>query len=246
MADKIDKKTREWCEAKIYQVFDILDPTKENSNHYKKIFSKMSNNQFYDFISLDFPYILHVKPFDIEPTTDRAAKACQALGIPFLDKVNLPYLYTNKDGVPVSSKECLVGPLHLKKVQQFITKKNSMSTDIQQRDMKTGLLTGYDKNGKTSDREMESLAANGLYHTMKEFGTYRADSMNAKNLLYNIINTKGEVSQSEINVDVDDSLSRKLMDTYMIGSLLKSNMITEDYYTMYTIREKKRKTLTRA
>lgn len=246
MADKIDKKTREWCEAKIYQVFDILDPTKENSNHYKKVFSKMNNNQFYDFCALNFPYIFHSKPFEIEPDTAKAAKACDALGIPFLDKLATAYIYVNKDGVPVCTKECLVGPLNHKKVQQFITKKNSMSTDINQRDMKTGLLTGYDKNGKTSDREMESLAANGLYHTMKEFGTYRADSMNAKNLMYNIINTKGEVSQSEVEVDTDDSLSRKLMDTYMIGSLLKSNMITDDYYTAYTVKEKNRKTLTRA
>lgn len=245
MADKIDKKTREWCQAKIIEVLDIMDPTKTNSEHYKKKFAKMNNNQFYDFISLDFPYRFHTKPFEIEPNVSQSEKALKALGVPLFEKVNLPYLYRNKDGVPVSSKECMVGYLHLKKVQQFITKKNAMSTDITIRDMKTGLLTGHDKNGKTSDREMESLAAMSLYHTMEEFSRSRADAMNAKNAMYNLINTKGEVSLKEVPIDPDDSLSKNLMDAYMIGSHLKSNLITDDYYTAYTIKERKRKTLTR-
>lgn len=245
MADKIDKKTREWCEAKIYEVFDTLDPTKTNSDYYKKVFSKMSNNQFYDYISKDFPYIFHMKPFEIEPDIDKCKKALDKLGVPLFEELELPYLYTNKDGIPVSSKPCLVGPLHLKKVQQIITKKNSMSTDIQERDMKTGLLTGHDKNGKTSDREMEALAAMELYNTMKEFGTIRADAMKAKNKAYNIINNKGDLSLSEVDIDIDDSLSRKYMDTYLIGCLLKSNMISSDYYTYYTLQEKKRKTIQR-
>lgn len=245
MADKIDKKTREWCEAKIIEVLDIMDPTRSNSEHYKKMFASMNNNQFYDFIALDFPYRFHSKPFEIEPDVAKSEKALKALGAPLFEKVNLPYLYRNKDGVPVQSKECIVGYLHLKKVQQFITKKNSMSTDITIRDMKTGLLTGHDKNGKTSDREMESLAAMSLYNTMEEFGRSRADSMNAKSSMYNIINTKGEVSLSEVPVEQDDSLSKNLMDAYMIGSHLKSNLISDDYYTAYTVKEKKRKTLTR-
>ena len=51
MADKIDKKTREWCEAKIYEVMDIMDPTKSNSDHYKQKFAKMNNNEFLKFIA---------------------------------------------------------------------------------------------------------------------------------------------------------------------------------------------------
>ena len=224
---------------------DIMDPTKTNSEHYKKKFSKMNNNQFYDFISLDFPYRFHSKPFEIEPNVAQSEKALKALGVPLFEKVNLPYLYVNSEGVPVSSKECIVGYLHIKKVQQFITKKNSMSTDITSRDMKTGLETGHDKNGQTTDREMESLAALSLYNTMTEFSRPRADAMSAKNNMYNIINTKGEVSLSEVPIEQDDSLSKNLMDAYLIGSHLKSNMISDDYYTAYTVKEKKRKTIER-
>ena len=80
---------------------------------------------------------------------------------------------------------------------------------------------------------------------MTEFSRPRADAMSAKNNMYNIINTKGEVSLSEVPIEQDDSLSKNLMDTYLIGSHLKSNMISDDYYTAYTVKEKKRKTIER-
>ena len=107
--------------------------------------------------------------------------------------------------------------------------------------MKTGLLTGVDKNGKTSDREMESLAVAGLDATINEFSKYRADSMNAKNELYNLININGTVTQKEVPVDIDDSLSKNLLNTYLIGSGFNSNLINQGYYLPYTIKNKQKK-----
>ena len=199
----------------------------------------MSNDEFMKFCKLRFPFKFHVKPFDIQPTMNECKNALDILKVPLLEKVSLPYLYINKDGKAVSSQECLVGYIHLKKVKQFITKKNSMSTDIAQRDMKTGLLTGKDKNGKTSDREMESLAVMGLEKSIDEFSRSRADSMKSKNVMYNTINTVGQVSLEDVPVDKDDSLSKNLLNAYLIGSHLKSNLILQDYYLMYTLKNKK-------
>lgn len=241
---QLTSKKRQEIEALIYRVFDALDSTKTNSEHYKNIFAKMNNEQFLKFCKLQFPYKFHVKPFDIQPTMDDCKKALDILDVPLLEKVNLPYLYENKDGKAVKSEECLVGYVHLKKVKQFITKKNSMSTDISQRDMKTGLLTGKDKNGKTSDREMESLAVMGLDKSIDEFSRPKADAMKSKNIMYNTINTIGQVSMEDIPVDPDDSLSKNLLNAYLIGSHLKSNLILQDYYLMYTLKNKD-KTLVR-
>lgn len=237
---KIDGKTRSKIEALIYKTFDALDKTRTNSEHYKKIFAKMNNDQFYQFIALRFPYRFHTKPFEIEPDMDDISNACDVLKIPLLEKVHLPYLYQNKDGKSVTTKECLVIYIPIKKVKQFITKKNAMSVDISQRDMKTGLLTGHDKNGKTSDREMESLVVMGLERTMEEYARPKADAMKAKNIMYNIINNKGQVSLEEIPIDIDDSLAKNLLNTYLIGSLLNSNLINQDYYLQYTLRNKKK------
>lgn len=236
----ITKKQRQEIESLIYSVFDTLDNTKTNSEHYKKLFAKMDDKGFEKFISLRFPYRFHVTPFKIEPTMDDVKKACDKLGVPLFEKLNLPYLYENENGEPVTSMECLVGYVHLKKVQQFITKKNSMSIDISQRDMKTGLLTGFDKNGKTTDREMESLAALGLEDTMREFAKPKADSMKSKNAMYNTINTTGMVSLEDLPDEIDDSLAKNLLNTYLLGAHINSNLINQEYYLPYTLKNKQK------
>ena len=239
---KLTKKQRQDIEALILEVFYTIDKSNTNTDHYKKLFAKMTDDQFYKFISAKFPYRFHEKPFVTEPSMHECRVALEKIGRePLYCKVNLPYLYTNKDGVPVNTRETLVVWIPLKKVKQFLTKKNSMSIDISTRDMKTGLLTGVDKNGKTSDRDMESLAVAGLDATINEFSKYRADSMNAKNELYNLININGTVTQKEVPVDIDDSLSKNLLNTYLIGSGFNSNLINQGYYLPYTIKNKQKK-----
>lgn len=232
---------RKKAEALVYETMDALDPSGTNSAHYKEMFSKMSDEQFKKYLKKDFPFKFYHRPFEIEPTMSDINNAAKVVGVPLMEKVSLPYLYENKDGKAVQSQECLVGYIHLKKMKQFITKKNAMSTDIAERDMKTGLLVHGDKNGITSDREMESLAVMGLDATMSELDRPRADSMNSKSEMYNTINTLGKVSMNDIKIDKDDSLAKNLMNTYLIGSLLLSNIVSEDYYLPKTLKDKKKK-----
>lgn len=232
---------RQKAEELIYKVMDKLDPTNSNSNYYKELFASMSDKQFETYMKRDFPFRFHMRPFEIEPSMTQINDACKVLNVPLLEKVSLPYLYTDKNGKAVNSKECLVGYVPLKKMKQFITKKNAMSADISGRDMKTGLLISFDKNGITSDREMEALAVMGLDETIKELSRPRADAMNAKSVMYSTINTLGDVSLSDIPIDEDDSLGKNLMNVYMVGSLVNSNLINQDYYLPYTIKGKQKK-----
>ena len=62
--------------------------------------------------------------------------------------------------------------------------------------------------------------------------------MRSKNMMYNTINTIGQVSLEDIPIDPDDSLSKNLLNAYLIGSHLKSNLILQDYYLMYTLKSK--------
>lgn len=240
MSKDMTNKLRADCEKLIYQVFDAIDPSKTNSEHYKQVFSKMSNEQFKKYISQKFPYRLHVRPFEIEPKMADAKKALDILGVPLLEKITEPFVYTDDKGRPVSTKEALVGPIHLKKVQQFVTKKNSYSVNIGQRDMKSGLLISHDKNGKESDRELEALSIMGLTNTMKEFTTIRADYMDAKSEAYNTINTIGSVSLEDLDIHGTDSLAKNMMNAYLIGAGLYSDMLNTDYYLPYTLTNKKK------
>lgn len=232
---------RKKAEELIYKIMDILDKTGANTNYYKELFGPMSDKQFTEYMKKDFPFRFHTRPFEIEPSMIDINEACKELGVPLLEKVYMPFLYTNEDDKAVNSKECLVGYVPLKKMKQFITKKNAMSTDITERDMKSGLLVSFDKNGKTSDREMEALAVMSLDNTMLELSRPRADSMDAKSRMYSTINTLGMVSMKDIPIDIDDSLSKNLMNTYLIGSLLNSNLVNQDYYLPYTLKQRQKK-----
>ena len=175
------KKARKEVENLIYKIMDILDPTNANSSWYKKKFASMSDNQFYEYFKQDFPLKFQMKLFDIEPKMYQIEKAAKTLNVPLMEKVYLPFIYTSNDGKPVKSNyEALVVYAPLKKMKQFLAKKNSMSINTDERNMKSGRLINKDKNGNTSDREMECLAVMGLSNTMRELATYRADTVKAK------------------------------------------------------------------
>lgn len=233
---------REKAEELIYQVMDALDPTGTNSSYYKEKFAEMSDAQFTKFISNDLALKFQVRPFEIDPKMEDIEKAAKIIGVPLLEKIALPYLYKDSKGNPVKSKECLVIYQHIKKMKQFITKKNAMSTDISKRDMKTGLLISDDKNGKTSDREFESLAVLGLDKTMDELSRPRADAMNSKSVMYNTLNVLGQVDLKDLPNDIDDVLSKNLLDAYFLGSQLKTNLISDDYHLPITLKDRKRVT----
>lgn len=136
---------RQKAEELIYKVMDTLDKEGYNSSYYKTLFAKMSDTQFMEFCKRNLPFRFHTKPFVIEPKMYDIEDALKILGVPLLEKVALPYLYVDKNGNPVWSKECMVIYIHVKKMKQFITKKNSTPTGIDNRDMKSGLLVSFDK-----------------------------------------------------------------------------------------------------
>lgn len=235
-------KKREEVELLVYRVMDALDPTGTNSTHYKEKFSNMTDAQFIKFLNTTFPFRFYSRPFEIEPTMTEIKKSADVLKIPLTEKVALPYLYEDKDGKPVLSKECMVLYTNIKKMKQFVTKKNGMSLDIDDRDMRTGLLNGGDKNGKMSDREFESLIINGNDAVIKEFSRLRADAMEQKSQALNSINLTGKVSLADLHSESDEVLSRNMLDAYFMGAHLKTNLISDTYELNSTIKNRKRST----
>lgn len=234
----MDKKKRKEIEDLVISSMDVLDKSKTNSDYYKDLFARMSDAQFEKFIAKRFPFKFQYRPSVVEPSMDEVSKALKYIGVPLMEKVYEPNVYVNKDGVPVNTKEALVVYIHHKPVQQFITKKNKWSIDTSNRDMKTGRLVGADKGAVTSDREFESMAVQSMDYTMKEFSTIKADAMNAKNLANNIIGSTGMLRLEDIPIDRDDSLSKNLMNVFMIGAHLNSNLLNEGNYTPYTLRRR--------
>ena len=229
------------AEKLIYAVFDKLDPSGANSDFYKKRFAKMNDAQFKSYISKEFPFRFQTRLFKIEPNMVAINEAANVLGYPIMERVNLPYLYKDENGKAVQSKECMVVYANLKRMKQFITKKNSTPTSIDTRDMKSGLLVSFDKGGRTSDREMEAMAVMGLDHTMKEMSTWRADYMDAKSAAYQTISTLGMVKEDDIPIEDEDSIAKNTLNAYMISSLIQTNILNKDYMLPKTVANRKRK-----
>jgi hypothetical protein len=232
---------REKAEALIYEVMDKLDKQEYNSAYYKALFAKMSDTEFTKFCKRNLPFRFHTKPFVVEPKMYDIEEALKVLKVPLLEKVALPYLYIDKNGNPVWSKKAMVIYIHIKKMKQFITKKNSTPSSIDNRDMKSGLLVSFDKGGKTSDREMEALAVMGLDKTMEEMATWRADYMDAKSVAYQTISTLGKVSEKEIPIDDIDSIAKNTLNSYLVSSLLNTNILNKDYLLPKTLADRKAK-----
>lgn len=237
----IDKKTREDVEVFICQFYDALDKTGLNTEYWKDKFAHMSDYQFEKWLNKKYPLTMQHRAFEIEPVFADFENAAKVIGIPLLEKIYTPYLYENKDGVPVNTKECVIMYLHLKKVQQMLTKKNHISIDIDKRDFKTGRLLDEDKSAQTSDRESEALAVMGLYRTMDEFSTIKADAMDAKSQAYNQISQTGGLSQEDYSVTKTDSIARNTISVYLLGCHINSNLVNEEDYTPYTLKDKEKK-----
>lgn len=232
------KEQRDKAEALIYKVLDTVDKSKTNSDYYRKIFANMTDEDFLKFCKRRLPFRFHQELFTIEPKMHEIFDAFKVLGKPLLEKVKLPYVYTNQDGVPVESQEALVIYIHMKRMKQMLTKKNNTAMNIEKRDMKTGLLVGEDKGGKETGREFESLAVMGLEYTMDEFARPKADAMSAMSQMANTIMSKGFVSMDDIQIAKDDSLGKNMLNVYLIGAHIHSNLVDIDYYTPYTARNK--------
>lgn len=230
------------AEKLIYDVMDILDPTKTNSDYYKKTFTNMSDSQFVKFLSQKFPIRFQTRPFEIEPDLSTSIKALNFLEVPLFEPITLDYIYERKDGKPVWSKPCFVGYAHQKKMKQFSSKKTHMSTSISMRDMKSGQLLQEDKGARESDREFEALTVMGLDNTVFEFSKVKKDAMTAKSSAYSTINLLGDVTLGDIDTSKEDGLAKNMISAHMIAAHLYNNLVMEDdYMTMRIRQERKRK-----
>lgn len=228
----IDKAKRKKMEDLIYSVFDALDETKTNSNKYREMFRKMSDKEFDDFFKRFFEnedeyLILDVVDYERDLRIEHVENAAKILGVPLFEKVALPFINKDTKNPVITKYEVPVGYVHIKRVQQILSKKNTTSTDINTRSALTGQVVGKDKNARDSDSENFALVTLDANNTLREFLGPRADDMVMKNEMYSTIAQKGYVSLSELTNDVDNKITLNAIDVHLIGMGIKSDLITD-------------------
>ena len=232
----------------IYDTISILDKSGKNLEAYKKFFDSMSDEEFNKYMKrfLNDPeehFYMEIIPFQNEPTLKDIKKAADYLGVPLEE-----YVYFRHDGNknnPVRTKYPVpVGYLHLKRLQQILTKKNSMTIDIDRRNPKTGQVTGDSKIGRLSDAENYALTVMGADFALQEFMGPRADDANKKNQMYQRITTDGYVQLNTLSSDIEDSQTLNTVDVFFTGAGIITDLLSPGLALPRTLKNRKKRTMT--
>ena len=238
----MNKAKRKEMEELIYNFFDLFDPTGRNTEYYRTKFKGMNDAEFDQYFKLlfeqDDPYLTatmvdYENPVKIE----NIEKAAKFLNVPLFEKVILPYASQDPNNPIITKHECLVGYLNIKRLQQMNVKKIGLSTDISDRNMITGQVSGHDKNSRNSDQETIALLTVGANVSLKELMSMRADDMVMKSEMNKKISRDGYVAMNELTDKLSNKTTLNSAAVFFIGAGLMTDLVMNDYFLPKTIDE---------
>ena len=238
----INKIKRKEMENLIYGFFDVFDPSGRNTKYYKDLFSAMSDAEFDKYFSDLFsqadPYLTATMvDFENPMEMDNIEKAADFLNVPLFEKIVLPYASPDPNNPIVTKHECLVGYLNMKRLQQINFKKLGLSTDVNERNMITGQVTGHDKNSRNSDAETSSMLAYGAKESLKEFMSARADDMVMKRQMNQQIMKNGYVAMEDLTDDIRNKTTLNSVSVFFIGAGIMNDLVSKDYFLPKTMED---------
>lgn len=152
------QKKRSEVTKLILDSLKLVDRSGLNVEKYKNFYESMNDKEFEKFMNDFFKdddknFYLEILPNKSEPTIAEIESLLKKLNIPKEE-----YVYYRDDGFkddPLRTREkCTVGYVVVRRLQQILSKKNTYSLDIDNRDSKTGQVTGADKIARISDELM--------------------------------------------------------------------------------------------
>ena len=202
----------------------------------------MSDTQFAsfmkDFLSNDDEnFILDVVDFEHELKMEYIEKAAKIVGVPLMEYVYLPHLSMDKDKPIVTKEKCLVGYVNVKRPQQLLYKKNGISISNEKVSALTGQVTGKDQKGQDSEIEASLLVSLGADKIIQELHGPRSDDNVMKQEMNESIATKGYVLLDDLTNDPTNKVTLNTVNTYLLGMLLKSDIVSDSYILPKTSEE---------
>ena len=230
-------------EKYIYDVFDRLDPSGKNTQFYRSFFSKMSDKEFDSFFDKFFKdpnaYLTWtITPHENDAELENIEKAAKYMNVPLFERVVFPFGSADKKKPIVTPYPVPVGYMHEKRVQQTAIKKNKTSIEVSHRDAKTNQVINQDKNGMNTIDENYALATYGANTAIKEFMSFRADDGVMKEDAYAQIRQKGYVSIDELPDHVENKTALNMLDTYMLSMGLMTDLVTNSYLTVKSMKRR--------
>ena len=223
---------RKKMEKLIYDFFDAFDKSGTNTKKYKEIFQPMSNQQFENyfkalFANEDAYLILDIVDYEHSIDMEDIERAAKVINVPLFEDVFMPHLTMDKSKVVGTKEPVPVGYINIKRTQQTVSKKNGISTNIDQRSAITGQVTGGDKNGRESDLENTMLISLGLNNVLRELNGPRADDIHMKEQMLRDISLNGYATMENLEDDVMNKTTLNTTSVYFLGMGLNTDLVTK-------------------
>lgn len=225
------KERRSKVESIVYTVMKELDPSGNNVDTYRELFSKMSDSQF-DAYMMDFlnddkkNFYLEMVEYVNDLKYENIEKAANVINVPLYEYVYLPHVNGDPDkNIVVTPEKVPVGYIHEKRMMQTLEKKNSGSTHFSKRNPITGTVTGDDKNARNSDVETYAMLAINADHALAEFMGPRSDDEVSKAQMYSEIDRNGYVNLQELENNPENRVSLNTLDVYFLMQGFRTNLV---------------------
>ena len=227
-------KNRKHIEDLIYKTFDALDPSGVNTIKYQNILSSLTDRQFQDWMKEflnndDENFILDITDFEHSVAIDYCEAAAKILNVPLMEYVYMPHLSMDKSRVVVSKEKCIVGYINIKRTQQLLHKKTSLSISNEKISQLTGQVTGDDGNARNSDIEASMLVALGADKILEELHGPRADDHEMKRQMHQSILNKGYVLLDELDNVRTNKTTLNTINTFLLSMGISSDLVTDTY-----------------
>lgn len=235
---------RQMVQDTVIKTLSLMDPTLINAKKYEKFFNSMNDTQFAKWIK---DFLADEKSnirLDIEEFGDGSRslkyenieKAADYLGIKLFEYVYIPHVSSNPNR-PIRTKQpVLVGYLNVKRTQQLVTKKTGLSLNDDDRDDMTGAVKGDAKGGTTTGIENELLAGVGATDILSEITGARADNVTEYDNMLRSIAETGSVKLADIKTNAYDKPTLLAADLYFAAMGLKTDLISESYYSVEKVK----------
>lgn len=215
---------RKKVENKLYEILDELTGTKDNSDMYRTIFSKMNARQFKkwydDILSEDDRVVIIIPNYSkITLRVGRLQKLADKLGVPFYQRV-----VTGEQGdIPpnMSPVKHLVLYTPYRRAAQRLTDKIRTAKDNETKDTLTKTVTGKSKVVSLSAPSIRILDDLGLKNTLEELIDVRAGNEGKQRAMTAQIQQTGGTSLADIEKYSTNVETNELFKIYMLGQHLQ-------------------------
>jgi hypothetical protein len=232
---------RKEIEDYVLKFMSTLDVTGKNTERYQEFFKSLDSNKNFEswlkyFLNNDKEHFqVQALPFE-EPKISQIKKTADWMGVPLEE-----YMYyrhdDDKDNPVKTATPIPVGYIHIKRMQQILSKKNNYTFDADKRDAKTGQTIGESKVARLSDHETFALTTIGADNALKEFLSSRSDHEGNKLQMYKNITQDGYFKLSDLEDKVGQSTTLNTIDAYLTSAGVMTDLVTPGLKTLTTLKK---------